>query len=411
MLFGPQMVPPSDPTSDPTDAPWYNSPTDNNIPGVVGDGSDPSQHNVAPQLPSDWLACAKAYGVNPVAASSSSTELEVYIPEDAVSGPVYVVHPDGTVLKSPGNFQVFSFRNSFGFSFANNSGEVNGQQVPDGWQDFSVGSDLMGAEFSNFASGVGWSIDNPVDPTGVTNFIWWAICQALDNHGACFGMEATASLIYQEFWSSQAGGPFAVGPVTDLGQTPDPSGSLSGSPTINFSNGGSAPVFSLAWSSNLSIGGTTDPLLYMIKVNHLAQMSTYAVNTAADQWTFDHTASAMDRANEFIGRVASELEQGRPPIIGVNDAHHALLAYDLQSDGNGGWWINVYNPNDPVNAWDWGKHDVAQSSNQNNVPGWDYLVQTQAGMRGGQSRPPAHGFQGQLGLVAERRPLLFRQPL
>ena len=97
------------------------------------------------------------YGTAPVSVDPSGTFLNVHVPEDAVSGYVYVVHPDGSVLTSPLPLQVFSFRNSFGFSIENGedgigpggaSNELNGQVTnPDAWDDFNLTQQLLEEEF------------------------------------------------------------------------------------------------------------------------------------------------------------------------------------------------------------------------------------------------------------------------
>jgi parallel beta-helix repeat protein len=346
VLFGPQLaLPPPSQLFNPNQPVFYESSSNFNLPYDINTGPVilTSSSSAA-----QWLAAAKIYGTAPTYVDPGGTYMDVDVPEDAVSGYVYVVHPDGAMLQSQYTFQVFSFRNSFGFSIlngpdgtepdstANPSGqnnELNGQDtVPDSWDDFVLTQADLEEEF-------------PGALTNVVNYLtseaqlgaWEA---ALNNNGTCFGLDVTASLLYQAEFDGGYTDPTQILPLTGAGAPPG----------INFSNPAYAPVFSLAWSSDVTMNGLTLPLVKMLQLNLISQMSVFATTTTIDQIAEFQSASGASVVPDFINPIASELAAGRPPIISILPAGHSILAYNIEPDGQGGYYVDCYNPNDPVDS-------------------------------------------------------------
>ncbi len=359
VLFGPQVTPPPQPNQPVYDADDGN-PNDENVPGqtilTTGPGGSPA---------STWQQVAMVFGTTPSYLSSSS--IVVNVPTDAVSGPVYVVHPDGYVMTSPETLQVFSFRNSFAFSFNNgaNNGFDGQNTMPNDWADFNVTEQDLADEFPGSTSFLNYITSN------VQLGAW---SSALNGNGSCFGLDVTASLLYQEFNTGMG-----IGNVAVLSPIPPTSGGPP--PAINFSSL-YAPTFSLLWDSFITMDGMTRSLVDTIQLNEISQMSVFATTTFLDQEAQYKAASGSSLVPDFMNRITSELGAGRPPIIGITPAGHAILAYDVEPDGAGGYYIYCYNPNDPIDTTATGTHPIYQSTDANyqqtQVAG--YIVQTQAGM-------------------------------
>jgi nitrous oxidase accessory protein NosD len=396
VLFGPQITPPSGAGQSPfnPNAPVFIAPppawnvygyvgtsgTGWNVPGDVtgtGSGNYPSVTYGPPQSAGDWLATADLYGTVPTAISPGGNQLDVEVPEDAVSGYVYVVHSDGYWMQSPSPLQVYTFRDSYGFSFQNGGNAYNGNQPPtippeDDWADFEITRDDISEEFPGAFDPLNFITSN-------LQIAGWDI--KLNNNGTCFGMDVTASLIYQAAATDFA----SFGNVTDIPQTP-PTGDVWGTgtsapPGIDFSSP-DAPVFSLAWSSTISMNGLTLPLIKTLELNLTAQMSVFVTTTAVDQAAEYAGKGGSGSVPDFMGRITGELAAGRPPVIAILPAGHSILAYSVQSDGDGGYYINCYNPNDPVDSSYAGDHDIynAQYGSSPGDTGQTYPVETQAGM-------------------------------
>src|SRR5262249_36002444 len=113
--------------------------------------------------------------------------------------------------------------------------------------------------------------------------------------------------------------------------------------TNGLPSGASATVF------NLQAGGSgpaSQALRWTIEKNHLAQFSAemahYAGGWAADSVLGRHSAPAI------YDQIASLLQSGQHPIISLRGgANHAVVAYDLEGDRNGVYYIDVYDPNRP----------------------------------------------------------------
>jgi parallel beta-helix repeat protein len=379
VLFGPQLTPPQ----------GYNaleqvfsSSTGQNMPGTS-----------APSTPAQWLATCGVYGTAPNYVSSDGTELEVYVPEDAVSGQVNVILPDGTDLPAPQDLQVFSFRNSFAFSILNGSDgitsdganhELNGQTTnPDVWDDFGLTQALLEQEF----------------PGALTNVVNYLTSEAqlaawessLNNNGSCFGVITTASLLYQA--ATQG---INTDPTAFLG--PTGTGAPKG---INFSNPSYAPVFSLGWNSNITMNGVTLPLVQVIHLNLMAQMSEYV--TASYEGQELNFRAGNTGAQSFINEIAGELAAGRPPIISISPANHSVLAYGIQSDGQGGYYINVYNPNDPVDSVYTTSANTGQYPSLNSTAGLHdvYVSNSDTSGKPAQNTSVYYQIQTQAGMLAE----------
>ena len=98
------------------------------------------------------------------------------------------------------------------------------------------------------------------------------------------------------------------------------------------------------------MNGLTLPLVQVLHLNLMAQMSTFATTTVLSQSQEYARESGPGAVLDFMSKIETELGAGRPPIISIPLAQHSILAYSVQSDGQGGWYINCYNPNDPVDS-------------------------------------------------------------
>ena len=165
----------------------------------------------------------------------------------------------------------------------------------------------------------------------------WRGPRPLNQGGSCFGLDVTASLLYQEHFDC------CVGEVTDLGQTG------AGAPTgINFSTPAYTPVFSLAWYSNITMNGLTLPLVQVLHLNLMAQMSTFATTTVLSQSQEYARESGPGAVLDFMSKIETELGAGRRRSSASHSPNIPSWLTASRATAQGGWYINCYNPNDPV---------------------------------------------------------------
>jgi parallel beta-helix repeat protein len=152
------------------------------------------------------------------------------------------------------------------------------------------------------------------------------------------------------------------------------------------------------------MNGVKRSLVDTIRLNLISQMSDYVANALVDQTRADAVATGGSQSlvAGFISRITSELSgtgsgddyspEGSPPIIAITPAGHSILAYNVESDGNGGYFIDGYNPNDPVDSSSSGTHPIYDISNPSNPGSTNdtYIVQTEAGMRAEDNQDRIH---------------------
>jgi hypothetical protein len=257
----------------------------------------------------------------PTYVDPSGTSLTVNVPRYAVNGPVYVVLPDNTVLTSPTSqsFTIHNYRNTYGFSFHNFTfnvtwgdvkGEFGGDQV-----DITISTPLG-------------TIDTDVpSPAGLA--FWGASAIAFNSKGACFGMALESRLL--------AANPGWISAANGL-----PSGQA---PTVY----------------NLQENGTLDDL---IRQKHLAQWSAECAHEFF-AWQGSNALGNIS-AQSVYNQVSSELAAGDNPIVCLEGgAGHTVVAYGLEPgpNGNGDYYIDVYDPNRPFNGpSNWSDLDPTESA-------------------------------------------------
>ena len=97
-----------------------------------------------------------------------------------------------------------------------------------------------------------------------------------------------------------------------------------------------------------------EPLLQVLKAQHLMQLSTEFLST----WLPCATAQSIESGAQVAGNIAYEIEQifaeGRYPMIELNDTNggggHVVVAYDITPNGSGGYDIYVYDSNNPYTS-------------------------------------------------------------
>jgi hypothetical protein len=250
-----------------------------------------------------WQLANKAgVGATP-SINGSGTWLSVNVPRYAVNGPIEVIDPDGTCLVSAQSFTVNNYRNTFAFSFQNFT--------------FNITWDDMKGEFGG--SQVDICVPNPWGsgdtgvPSPVALGVWGIAAAALNGKGACFGMDLTSVLMneYNPSW-------------------------------INAGNG--LPANRAATVFNLQ---QNDALTNMIRQKHLAQISQQVIGNFLSWEASSHSAASV------YSQISSLLSAGHHPIISLEaGANHAVVAYGLEPgpNGNGDYYIDVYDPNRPFNG-------------------------------------------------------------
>jgi len=245
-------------------------------------------------------------------------ELLCYVPRYAITGPLGVILPNGTVIQSAQTFTVHDYINTYGFNFHNFGFNVTWGMVEGefGWRqtDFTV----------SFPTGL--TSTKTVD-TGIPDpyaLAFWGIMAAeLNGNGACFGM----SLESAEMAASGTN-------VYTLQQT----------------------------------GG----LVNSIEQNCLAQGSTQMLNYFLSWELSGHSAQGI------YNQLSALLYSGDHPIISIRNGTegHALVAYDLEPGplGNGDYYIDVYDCNQPSNSNNDTTQEQASRIYINPSCGWSYTM-------------------------------------
>jgi hypothetical protein len=246
-------------------------------------------------------------GAKPTYIDPSGTWLKVNVPRYAVDGSVYVVEPDGTALQSPDQFHVNNYRNTFGFSFENFKFNVTWDDVKNEFGAEQV--DIYGPVPHGVFPFMWWEWGDSGVPTPLSLEVWAILAAAFNQNGACYGMALTSVLMSAEYH-------------------PD---------WINAGNGlpdGAAPtVFNLQMN---------DALGSMIEQNHLAQASGEVISA------FLNWQAGSQSATDVYNQIHDALVAGDHPVVSIQaGAQHSVVAYDLEPATNGGYYIDVYDPNRP----------------------------------------------------------------
>jgi hypothetical protein len=282
---------------------------------------------------------AAQHGTAPTFLDPGGASLTVNVPRDAVSGHVWVVEPDGTGLRSPQQFTVNDYRNTFGFSFSN--------------FNFNINFGMIKGEFGGNQVDITFFGQDTGIPDPFALLVWGIAAAKLNGNGACFGMALTTQLL-SEYMPS----------------------------LINSTNGlpnGAAPTV-----YNLQRNG---PLTAMIEQNHLAQISAEIIGYFKN-WQIANSLGLI-HASDIYNQVSGQLAAGHHPIISMQaGANHAVVAYDLEPGPkhNGDFFIDVYDPNRPFGeATQDGCYNIEQASRIYIDPssGWSFMMADNSNHSGG----------------------------
>jgi hypothetical protein len=233
--------------------------------------------------------------------NAAMTELRVRVPRLATSGRLTLLAPDGTLLATaPISFDVHSFRNTDGFAFVN-----------------------LGVRDANF------SYSDDIELFGYLGTTIGGIFLPLPNVPALVGFNALADRL------------LAGGLCYGI--------SLAGERLLHGdeSFGAFPPQPGLSTPAVWNLDGTTGPsssLLHYIELQHVAQWSSEALH----HYGAEVASHIFNGAASIRDEITGALQHGDFPMIGMQDGGgHAVVAYDIEDDGSGGYYIDVYDPNVP----------------------------------------------------------------
>jgi len=260
---------------------------------------------------------------SPVAAASVASDgssLLVNVPRTAVTGPLCVISPAGSVA-GPG-FAVDSYRNTRGCSWVNSDAF---QTMVGNTYSFADATALFGTAQTVFNVGP----FNVLAPF-VALFLA-AVDQMLNGNGQCFGMALTslrfitgqldARLFPQQAAGAEPGGPSG----------PD------------------------VWTLNgpaLGNGTNVSPALSsLIHQQHMAQFSQESINN----WVAFHATvtSAAALRTAILQAFSAGGQSGVGALVAMSPSlgeGHVVVAFDIVDTGGGNFDIRVYNPNAPFMA-------------------------------------------------------------
>jgi hypothetical protein len=250
----------------------------------------------------------------PTAIDPKGTWLTVNVPRYATSGPLQLIFPNGTVIKTTETFTVHDYLNTFGFSFQNFGfnvtwgmvkGEFGGDQV-----DITVGVPFTSLQYD---TGV---------PSPLALAFWGVLAASMNGKGACFGMA------------------LASDKLAASGFTP----------------------YSLPETASLNT---------MIEENQLGTGSAEMIHYAAGWALSGHSAQGV------YNQLSSLLASGDHPIICLGSgAWHAVTAYDLEPGpkGNGDYYIDIYDSNRPADPFNDALQEMASRIYIDPSKGWSFQM-------------------------------------
>jgi hypothetical protein len=245
----------------------------------------------------------------PISTEPNGTSLQVEVPKYAMDGGVVVQTPAGEV-KGPG-VKIDNFRDTWGFEFANfglSAGEIDQQTV----------TALFGAKVADISTESG----EVPSPAAVA---WLKAEEGVGEEGVCLGI----STLIQ--WFSHQSSPSAVRQAVHT--FPD-----------ELPNAYEAAPFQLL--------GFQEP-----RPQLRAAIALFQANWATEQsWEHAHaeleesTPIPPQRTVEEVNKLFKEHGASDLPVIvlfnqGKGGGGHAVVPYDTESDGAGGYYIDVYNSN------------------------------------------------------------------
>jgi hypothetical protein len=251
--------------------------------------------------------------------------IRVTTPRDATSGPVTVTAGSPAVSgTSPQSLTVDSFRNEEAFNFHNFE---TGFSIDDLTNAFGSQQTYINVNVCGFLT---LGLANCSVSTGIPDPVaaaWLGIADAALQGGTCFGI----SLTDQRLLAGELD-------VKSFPRSADNVYGLNG-PATSGSN---------SWA------GGSEPLLEVLKAQHLQQFSTEFLST----WLSHASAQSVETGSQVVSAVASEIEKvfaaGRYPLIELNDGNggggHVVVAYDITPDTDGGYDIYVYDSNNPYTS-------------------------------------------------------------
>jgi hypothetical protein len=232
--------------------------------------------------------------VAPTSVSGDGTLMYAVVPRLATTGPITVVQPSKRTIVSSDSLTIDSFRNTNGFAFQN--------------------FDSTGYSFSDFSHLFGWW---STYVTGWADPGFWLTYGLANNSSVlpanCFGVaRIEAALMHNADWTWQ-NYPAEPGPRS---------------------------VYDLVGPD-----GPSDRLRNDIRLQSLDQFSSQALAYFAREIVNHVNASGDQLYNE----IHDDLAKGDDPIISLEEARHAVVAYDLEKDPSqpGSFWIDVYDSNRP----------------------------------------------------------------
>jgi hypothetical protein len=234
---------------------------------------------------------------------SEDTSLTTSIPTFATSGTITVHTPAGAI-SAPKTLQVGSFRNTWGWPWENRG-------TPK-YISYGMIESIFGNEESTW-DGTEWpSIDARV---------FKGYASELIGEGSCLGMTA-----FIQYLSAYDSSEFALSEIES-----------------NLPRGGDDPF---AFSS---ASGASPSLEEAISIFHFDQFSAQFIEFEFEEHEASHPPLyAIEQLKAaFQGSQTPGFDFITIQNQGSEGGGHAVVPYNLESDGSGGYYIDVYNPNRP----------------------------------------------------------------
>lgn len=255
--------------------------------------------------------------------AADGTQVIATVPRLATSGNVVLRQDNGNSATAPEPFTVLSYPNQNGFSFGNFTGLAHTLSVGD-FVDL-YGADQMFIQF-DICAALTFGLAHCPAPTGIPRpdaWIFYLAVRDAGQGGLCFGF----TLSSQRFLHSEE-------PFNDY-TPPDAT-------TVHQLEGP---------------GGPSSALDHYLNVQHISQYSREFLQSWAEEVSANFADGAQRVHSELVGAFA----QNPPdyPLVSLRNGTdgHVVIAYDLEDgnagnggDGNGDYFIDVYDPNQPDNG-------------------------------------------------------------
>ncbi len=275
------------------------------------------------------------------AVSPFGTSLTVSITSAAITGKVYLKFPSGQIVDSGSQiFTVHTYRNTFTLPFHNKKGDLTVDELEG---EFPGQFGLVTAKAALDAAEVALAAG------AVTGFFTLGLSTvALEAAVTTAAAVYAADLVFQ-------------GVVFDIADNAVSHGECYGfdvTSVLLANNPGLVAQFyqdqvSLGWSSPANSNPTMQDLLLTpeleteILENYCGQFSDEVLG-AAVAWIKGNLLGLI--TDQFVhDEILGDLQQGQHPLISLQNAGHAVVAYDIEPGtmGNGDYYIDVYDPQRP----------------------------------------------------------------